>query len=93
MLKSLRPGHPPVPLDGGFSWSQSAVRGCTCRIGAEYLKNSWRSGRKVMIRSQVVTAEPPQFFRLAAQVAAGRLYGAGKESSTQSSAPECHLCQ
>ena len=53
--------------------------------------HSWRSGRQVKIRSQVATAEPPPFFHLAAPGAAGRLCGAGTESSTQSSAPDCHI--
>lgn len=55
--------------------------------------HSWRSGRQVTIRSQVATAEPPLFFHLAAPGAAGRLCRAGTESSTQSSAPDCHHCQ
>ena len=41
----------------------------------------------------MVTAEPPPFFHLAAPGAAGRLCGAGTESSTQSGAPDCHHCQ
>ena len=55
--------------------------------------HSWRSGRQVMIRSQVATAELPPFFHLAAPGAAGRLCRAGMESSTQSRAPDCHHCQ
>lgn len=84
----MRPCNPEVLL----TWASSTSPGPRLLLVPEYSPglflqtrsrdHSWRSGRQVTVRSQAVPADPPQFFHLAAQVAAGRLSRVGKESHT-----------